>query len=188
MSYTRGFKAHANRLALEVREELGLEKTSPLCPWSLADSLGIPVIPLTALGRESPTAARHVDYLSNEGSSVFSAVTIFRGCKRFIVHNDAHALTRQRSNLAHEIAHALLCHPPHPPFCSSGQRVFDPRLEAEAGWMGPVLLVPNEAAHWAAATGLPDDDAAQHFGVSVDLMKFRLSMSGATRIARRRRN
>ena len=188
MSFVRGFKAHANRLALEVREELGLTETSPLCPWSLAESLAISVIPLSSLRGESRTAAIHVDYLSAQGSSSFSAITVFRGYKRLIVHNDAHAPTRQRSNLAHEIAHALLHHPPHPPFCSAGQRVFDSALEAEAGWMGPVLLVSNEAARWAVAECLTELDAARHFGVSVDLMKFRLSMSGAAHIVRRRRN
>jgi len=183
MKLERGFKAHANKIAIEVRQELGLAPYAPLCPWNLADHLAIPVLPLRKLADDNPTLVGHVDYLARVASNVFSAITIFSGHKRIIVHNDGHVLTRQRSDLAHELGHALLMHPPHPPFCSGGKRVFDRALEDEAGWLGPVLLVPNEAAHWVVTTGLTDDGAARHFGVSRKLIRFRLGVSGARRIA-----
>jgi uncharacterized protein DUF955 len=182
MNFERGFKAYANQIALDVRNDLKLDSISPLCPWGLAEYLCIPVVPLQSLSDGAETLAGHVDYLAHREPHVFSAMTIFRGTRRIIVHNDAHAPVRQRSDLAHELAHALLIHPPHPLFCSSGQRMFDRRLEAEAGWLGPVLLVPNEAARWAAAEGMDDRQASLHFGVSIDLMSFRLRMSGALRI------
>lgn len=182
MTFERGFKSHANKIALEVRDELNLEPHAPLCPWSLADHLGIPVLTLATLAEASPEIEEHVQRLSRKGVSVFSAVTLFEGTRRKIIHNHGHAKTRQRSNLAHELAHALLRHPPHPPFCESGQRVYDRNLEAEAGWLGPVLLIPNEAARWAVAKRLPDDEAALHFGVSQDLFTFRNRMSGAKKI------
>jgi hypothetical protein len=182
VKFERGFKAHANQIALEVRKELDIEPHAPLCPWSLARHLAIAVLPLNKLADVNPSLMGHVDYLSHAGSKVFSAVTVFCGCKRLIVHNDSHALTRQRSDLAHELGHALLMHPPHLPFCSSGKRVFDSKLENEAGWLGPVLLVPNEAAHWAVFTGFAEEAAAQHYGVSLSLLRFRFRMSGAHRI------
>lgn len=43
MAYRYGFKAEAERLALEVRRELGLGTYAGLNPWTLADHLGIPV-------------------------------------------------------------------------------------------------------------------------------------------------
>ena len=183
MKFERGFKAHANRVALEVRKDLNLDSISPLCPWSLAESLCIPVVPLRSFDDGCSALAGHVDYLAYRQPQSFSAITVFRGTRRLIVHNDVHTPVRQRSDLAHELAHALLMHPPHPPFCSGGERVFDRRLEAEAAWLGPVLLVTNEAAQWAAAEGMGDDKAASHFGVSIDLMRFRLRMSGALRMA-----
>lgn len=187
MKFQRGFKAAANSLALEVREELSLEKESPLCPWALADHLQIPVVPLTKLIQNDPEIAGHVDYLARREPKSFSAMTVFDGTRRCIVHNHAHAKTRQRSNISHEIAHALLMHPPHPPFCEDGKRAYDPELESEAGWLGPVLLVSNEAARWAAFQGFDEYKAADHFGVSLELMRFRLRMSGATNMARRMR-
>lgn len=92
---------------------------------------------------------------------------------------------RQRSNIAHELAHALLMHPPHPPFCSAGSRIYKRDLEEEANWLGPVLLVPNEAARWAMASRMSMADAAEHFQVSEELMEFRFRMSGALLIRRR---
>lgn len=181
--FVRGFKAEANRISIEVRTELGLEPHSPLCPWRLADHLAIPAIPLSKLAAEKPIVERSVDYLLNIDPGIFSAVTIFDGSYRLIVHNDGHAPTRQRANLAHELAHALLNHPPHPPFCKHGRRVFNRQLEDEASWLGPTLLVSNEAAQWALRSGMTEKVAAHHFSVSNDLMRFRLNKSGAVRLA-----
>jgi Zn-dependent peptidase ImmA (M78 family) len=141
------------------------------------------VITLAELASADPTIAGDVEHLACRASKVFSAITLFDGTKRSIVHNHGHAPNRQCSNLAHELAHALLMHPPHPPFGASGQRVYERKIEAEAGWLGPVLLIPNEAARWAVARGMSEEAAADHFGVSQDLVKFRYRMSGAHRIS-----
>lgn len=163
--FPRGFKAEANRISLSIRRELGLEPHSPLCPRSLAEHLLIPVVQLRDLSQKHPVIAKHVDYFVNVNPWVFSAITIFHGSHRLIVHNDCHAPTRRRANIAHELAHALLHHPPHPPFCKRGKRVFNHQLENEASWLGPTLLVSNEAAHWARRSGMTEGTAALHFGV-----------------------
>lgn len=187
MTFERGFKSFANKIALDVRDELELAPYATLCPWKLADHLGIPVITLAELAMADPTIAEDVEHLARRASQVFSAITLFHGATRSIVHNHGHALNRQRSNLAHELAHALLMHPPHPPFGAGGQRVYERKIEAEAGWLGPVLLIPNEAARWAVARGMSEETAADHFGVSQDLAKFRYGMSGARKISHYRR-
>ena len=66
-------------------------------------------------------------------------------------------------------------------------RVYSPGLEEEASWLGPVLLVPNEAARWAVANSMSVANAAGQFQVSEDLMEFRLRMSGARQIGNRMR-
>lgn len=186
MTLKRGFKAQANGLALEVRTELGLAPYFPLCPWKLAEHLCIPVLTLQEL--VDPEVADHIQFLAHSEPSVFSATTIFHGSKRRIVHNHGHAPVRQRSNLAHEIAHALLQHPPHELLCSSGERVYERALEEEAAWLGPLLLVSNEAAYWAMANNLDLMAAANHFKVSEELMEFRFRMSGAKLIKHRRKS
>ena len=94
-SLRRGFKSEANAHVVRLRRELGLEDHAPLCPWSLAKHLCVPVIPLSGLAKYEPSAAW---YLTGKGKGLFSAVTIFvgrRGRRRIILHNDHHAKTRQ---------------------------------------------------------------------------------------------
>lgn len=179
-SLRRGFKSEANGHAVALRRELRLQPVDPLCPWRLAEHLEIPVVPLTALEVYEPVAIR---YLLGKGQNYFSAVTIFGGRygrRRVILHNDGHARTRQAANLAHEVAHAVLCHPPTPPFDP------DPTAEAEAEWLGPTLLVSEDAALHIAAHKMTAETAAPLYRVSVPLMRMRLNVTGAyARIARR---
>ena len=126
----RGFKAEADEIALQIRTELALGPTVPLDPLQLARHLAVPVLGLREMADACPDAVAHFTKID---AGAFSAVTVFDGSARVIVHNDTHSPGRQRSNLAHELAHALLGHPPHPAFCSEGNRIYKAELEAEAG-------------------------------------------------------
>ena len=92
----RGFKAEANRIVTEVRKEIGLSPFDALDPHKLALHLDIPIIGLSEFLNEAP-AVHHLLYTE---STVFSAITVFSGSRRTIVHNDAHVLSRQASNLS----------------------------------------------------------------------------------------
>lgn len=182
MALRRGFKTEANALAVSLRRELRLDGHAPLCPWQLAEHLNVPIGTLSDLRRFEPEGVR---YLTAHGRELFSAVTIFvgrRGRKRFVFHNDAHSKPRQAANLAHELAHAILCHPPTPPFMP------DPTAEEEAKWLGPTLLVPNEAALHIVETRMPARSAQSLYGVSSALLQMRINVSGAKiRLQRRGR-
>lgn len=117
------------------------------------------------------------------GRDSFSAVTVSRGIRRAIVHNDAHAPVRQRSNLTHEIAHALLGHTATPVLTEAGHRNFDQGIEAEANFLGGALLITNEAAMHILANQLPNAD--QVYGVSKAMLNYRLGVSGALKRAQR---
>ncbi len=173
-----GFKTEANEIARQVRSELGLTSTSPLDPRRLANHLEVPVWGFAAISEQCPEAIR---YFSGPGASEFSAVTVFHGPTRVIVHNDTHVSGRQASNLAHELAHALLLHPPTPPLTELRLRTIDRALEAEADWLGGALLLPDEATLWIARRGLADEVAAEHFGVSLPMLRFRMNVCGARR-------
>jgi hypothetical protein len=173
MTLRRGFKAEANAHAATLRRELRIAAHSPLCPRRLAEYLDIPIIPLTALETFATSAVR---YLVGNGRDCFSAVTVFvgrHGRKRVILHNDGHAPTRQNSDLAHELAHAVLCHPPTAPFDP------DPIAEAEAQWLGPTLLVSEEAALHIVRQKMSPDAAAALYGVSEQLLQMRINVTGA---------
>src|SRR5262245_24503531 len=137
-----GFKAYANRVATEVREELDLEPLKPLNPFALGEQLAIPALPLSSLTETIPDV---VHYLSKVDTGAFSAVTLFDGSRRRIVYNDAHSRGRQHSDIAHECAHGLLLHPPRPAFDGAGCRNWDENEEDEANWLGAALLITQEA-------------------------------------------
>jgi hypothetical protein len=176
----RGFKAEANAHSLALRRELELQHHAPLSPWRLAEFLEVPVIPLSDLAPRAPAGVKH---LLGKGQECFSAVTIFvgrHGRRRAIFHNDSHSMARQAANLAHELAHAILGHAPTPHFQIHSVE------EEEAKWLGPTLLIPNEAALHIVESKMSMDSAAELYGVSRRLLEMRLNVSGARiRLARR---
>ena len=185
MGYRRGFKTEANDIARQVRAELDLRPVDPLNPWALAEHLGIPIIPLSDYTRDAPLAAAHFRSVEPDA---FSAVTVFHGIRRTIVHNDAHSSGRQANNLGHEISHGLLLHPPMPALDLRGCRYWNQDLEAEAKWLGAALLISEEAALAIARSSLSIEDAACRYGVSTQLVQMRLNVTGAyERINRARR-
>lgn len=181
----RGFKAEANWLARDVRRSLGIEAQAPLPPTMLAEHLGVAVLPLSALAAEGPPTLAH--FLGRAERDAFSGLTIHAGSDRLIVHNDSHRPGRQAANIAHELAHLLLHHPPHGLLGTDGERRFEATIEEEANWLGPALLISEEAALWIAEQGLSVPEAARLFGVSSAVVQFRTSAIGAhKRVAARR--
>ena len=106
--------------------------------------------------------------------------------RREIIHNDSHHPFRQNSNVAHELAHIILGHPPKPPMLKDGCRNFDKRLEREAHDLGFTLLVPKPAALYAVENIRDDEQACEFYGVSNSLLTFRVRKSDAQRWAKNR--
>lgn len=174
--YRRGFKTEANWYARELRTELGLRPHEPLCPWKLADQLQIPCHPLSSLQKEAPEA---VKVLMEDCQNEFFAVTICKGSRRLIYYNDAHHIKRQRADISHELSHALLDHPPMPPLNESGSLNRNQNLEDEANWMGPALLISEEAALFIAQGKINIDQASELYGASTQVINMRLNVTGA---------
>ncbi len=185
MPYRRGFKSEAHALVAEIRADLGLTLLAPLDPWRLADHLEVPVITLSMLRVTAPEAVRCL--MSREVDS-FSAVTIFDGVRRLVVHNDAHVAGRQASNLTHELGHALLLHPPTAALDDRGCRQWDQEIEDEAGYLAGALLITPEAALHIVGRAVPLAQAASAYGVSLPMLQYRINVTGARlRVARRGR-
>ncbi|MCW5687110.1 MAG: ImmA/IrrE family metallo-endopeptidase [Pseudolabrys sp.] len=185
MGLRRGFKAEANWYAREVRRELGLMAHAPINPWQLAEHLGFPVLPLSEYASTIPDAVRYLR--SAAGQNDFSAITLFAGQERWIIYNDGHDPKRQAADISHELAHGLLLHPPKAPFDKHGSRHYDADREAEANWLGPALLISDEAAIHIAERGLSLQVASNRYGASQPLVRMRLNVSGASRRVARRR-
>lgn len=176
MTLRRGFKVEANGWSRDLRRELGLPAEGPMCPRQLCDHLGLPLIELSKL-EANP---RYIAFFTGgPGRREFSAVTLQQGGKRWIVHNDGHDRGRQASNIAHEIAHALLRHPVPALLGEDGRRSHNPDHEEEANWLGPALLISDEAALFIVQTRMSVSNAAEFYGASRDVVQMRINVSGA---------
>jgi len=184
----RGFKAEAERIASELRGELGLNYDDCLQPLKLAEHLAIPVFVLAEVARVANSNG-FVKYFSTIDPDSFSAITIVAGLRRIIVHNESHHPNRQASNITHEISHIVLEHEPTLIVSPDGQRYWNSEMEEEANWLGAALLVPREGALAFAKRNWAVCKIAQHYGVSEALCSWRISQTGIAyqlqRLARR---
>lgn len=183
MTLRRGFKTEANDYARDFRGELGVAPDGPLCPFSLAGLLEVEVHKLSEYREAEPDAVAYL--LSRTGQRDFSAVTLCVGPKRLVIYNDGHSASRVVADVAHELSHIVLMHPAKAPFDEAGSRHYDAEREEEANWLGPALLVSEEGALRVAREGLSLILAANEFGVSSDLMRMRLNITGAYRRIKR---
>lgn len=178
-NYRYGFKAEANRLADELRVEMDVLPEQPLCPWKLAAHLAVPILKFTEL----PDCPEKLYLMQGKGKKEFSATVCYEGITAFIVSNDVHDKKRQASNIAHELAHVLLRHPPAPPFDEDGNRDFLVEIEDEADWLGPALLVSENAAMNAykliQTGGYTLSSLSDKWKITEDVLRMRMNLVGA---------
>jgi Zn-dependent peptidase ImmA (M78 family) len=120
-------------------------------------------------------------FLSEIGLYEFSGGTFSLDEKKLIVLNDGHEKGRQASDLSHELSHHILKHQPSQPIDSRGLRKYDSRNEDEANWLGPALLVSEEAALHVVRNGWSYSEAAERYSVTEEVMRMRVSVTGAYR-------
>lgn len=176
MALQRGFKTDANWISGGIREELGLSLLAKMDVGRLADHLSVPV---ERLSQMEGVQSEFSHQLGVKDPEAFSAVTVFNGSRRKIIYNDAHGPGRCASNIAHELAHALLLHPPTPPLDDRGCRIWNQDIEDEADWLAGVLLITEEVALSIVRRDLAITAAASEFGVSTKMLQWRINKSGA---------
>lgn len=174
----RGFKTEAERLSAAARAALGQPSMSPLSPWEYAARLKVVVLDFDALGLSAAASRQLLD----KDPESWSALTIREAATVGIVINPRHALTRQRSNLMHELAHVELKHTPSRVDVShTGVLLlssYSDEDELEADWLSGAMLVPREGLLRQRQGGKTTADIAAHYGVSVPLCEWRLRMTG----------
>ena len=175
MSLPRGFKARAERVAIGLRRQMGLSDEAPMDLDALAVKLGFRIVRISMFADVCP---EHVSQLREGDSGAFSALLLRQGGCKIILVNDGHSSGRQSSDIAHEIAHALLAHFPQP-FDHVEGRHFDKEAEEEANCLAGYVLIPNEAARQIVRSGCNEETACDQYGVSRRMLKYRLDMSGA---------
>lgn len=184
----RGFKTWAENLALEKRRELGLGLTAALPARMLGNHLEVTIIsPDEIPGMPSD----FLHHLRNIDPESWSATSFTRNDCTIIIHNTTHSPRRQESNLMHELAHLLCGHKPshliQAEYFTFHLRSYDVDQEDEAKWLGGCLQLPRTALLWAIGSGMTNNMIVQHFGASLDQVKYRRQVTGIDRQISRRR-
>lgn len=179
MALRRGFKSEAEGIAQRVREQLGMRADQSVEPEVLAKLLGIEV----RAGDELIPRERFLE-LEDIQRDCFSACTLRpSGDRVVVVYNPLSPDTRRRSDLAHELAHTLLNHE-----LSRLERLgditffsCDATQEDEAAWLSGCLLLPRTLLLMEARKGSSAQQIARKCGVSEDMARYRLNVTGVLR-------
>jgi Zn-dependent peptidase ImmA (M78 family) len=177
--FARGFKTWCETIALQHRRTLKLRPTDPLKPQAVAGSLGVPVYAV----EEIPGLDEQVlQTLLHEDPDSWSAVTITNGQKSVIIVNSSHSGGRPASDLMHEVAHVIIGHTPaRVDITEDGALIlntYDRQQEEEANWLAGSLLLPRDALMWIRKQRLDLQVAAREYGVSQQMMQYRLNVTG----------
>lgn len=174
----RGFKAQAERAAAAARRAIGVSPHAPLDPWAYAAHLRVTIFEFARLG----LAAQTVRQLTVTDEDSWSAMTIQVNGTFAIVLNPAHAITRQRGDLMHELSHIELRHAPvRVEVSDSGILLlsdFSDEQEQEADWHGAALLLPRDGLVRMRSARKSATEIAAYYGVSEALCEWRLRMTG----------
>jgi hypothetical protein len=174
----RGFKTQAERSAAAARNALGLPPNAPIDPWAYAAHLNVRVLEFAKLG----LPAREASQLTIIDGDSWSAMTLQLDGAFAIVLNPAHAVTRQRNDLMHELAHIELEHAPARVEVSETGLLllsdYSDEQEQEADWLAAALLLPRDGLIQLRSARHSTSEIANRYGVSDALCEWRLRMTG----------
>ena len=183
----KGFKSSCEQMSNSLRAELGLREVDPLLPYQLASYLEVFIWPATELELDEDDLCQ----LLEVDCDSWSAITVSAAGREAIITNPRHRAGRLSSDIMHELGHLLLGHDPTTLYVIGEEglalREFDRSKEQEADWLAGALLLPRGAL-LAIANGEADYDTVRHkYGVSRQMLEFRLRATGVQRQMDRRR-
>lgn len=183
----RGFKSRCEEMSNSLRAELGLREVDPLLPDQLASYLDVFIWPATVLGLDEGD----LHQLLEVDSDSWSAITVSAADREAVITNPSHRAGRLSSDVMHELSHLLLGHDPTTLYVIGEEglalREFDQSKEQEADWLAGALLLPRGALLDIANGGVDYDTVRNTYGVSRQMLDFRLRVTGVQRQMGRRR-
>lgn len=173
-----GFKAQAERISAQARQDLGLAAAAALDPWIYSDHIGVVVLDLSKI-ELSAECRRHLLVTDSES---WSGMTLREDGVAAIVINPSHSRGRQSSTLMHELAHVMLKHvPARVDVSSTGMLLlsdYSDDAEAEADWLAAAMLLPRDMLIARRRQGDSISEIADAFGTSDQLCEWRVRMTG----------
>ena len=123
------------------------------------------------------------DLLALNNATDWSGVAFDCEGQSVIIYNKNHSDARNESTIMHELSHIICEHRPSidPNFQDLGLILhsYNQEHEDEANWLGGCLQLPMEGLVWALLKNMNNEQIASHFLASLDMVKFRLNVSGA---------
>jgi len=176
-----GFKAEAERTAIDFRQKLGLKPHDALSAFDLANHLEIPVFTPLQCGLTKSEA----NSLMKDGSGWWGLTMKNSEGRYVIIYNTYQSATRQQSTIMHELSHITCKHElPEPKFVMDhplAMRTYDPKLEEEANCLWYTLQIPREGLLWALKKGMTVEQISDHFLASQAMVTFRINTTAVSR-------
>ncbi|HXG94393.1 MAG TPA: ImmA/IrrE family metallo-endopeptidase [Blastocatellia bacterium] len=169
------------RIALKIREFAGMPLDQPLDPWKLAPYVKIRVMDLKQIEGLSEESRRTLLDDNGKGWSGGASRPLPDG-SRLVFLNPNHTRERQAATLMEEICHVILGHSPTKLMLAAETeaavnfRNFDKNQEEVAFAVGAAALVPYFSLKHAVSAGLIADRIARRYGVSRDLVEYRIKV------------
>ncbi len=179
MAFRRGFKSQCERRSVEFRKQVGAAPTAPMLARDLARVIGVTVWSTTQIAGIS---REHLDVLNDQADDSWAALTMRVGASNLIVYKPVQSAGRRNNAVMHELAHIILGHElAQACLLDDGSLVpgnFDQEQEDEADWLAGTLLLPRSALMLIRERHLVDSDACLEYGVSQDMLNWRIRMTG----------
>jgi Zn-dependent peptidase ImmA (M78 family) len=175
-----GYKAEAEKIAEQLRAQMGLSKFSPLDAFNLAEHLDIPICPINQL--LDPAEVEKMKATTN-GKIKFSALWMLN-CDgdKIILHNPFHSPCRQQSDMMHELAHIVRKHEVNDEIKKLSalfkMRPLDPIHEAEAVYLGGCLQIPRPGLMWRLKENDTYQQIADYYGACLEMVHYRVKVTG----------
>ena len=177
----RGFKSRCEEMSRQLRVEIGLAPVDPLNVAQLADYLDVSVWSVSDLG----LAEEDLKQLVKVDVDSWSAITVSTFGRDVVIYNPKHFRGRYSSDVMHELAHLVLGHDPTTMFfVGDGDlalRGFNASIEEEADWLAGALLLPRDALVYVKRRGMTNQQACARYGVSNQMLDYRMRMTGVIR-------
>jgi IrrE N-terminal-like domain len=187
MAFRRGFKSQCERRAVEFRRQFGVSDSGPLSADRLAKELNVVVMSSNDVRGLSGDAKA---VLADDADDSWLALTMRMGARHLVIHKPVRKDSRRNSIVMHELSHTILGHQLAAAFIlddgSMAPGNFNQEQEYEADWLAGTLLLPRPALLSIRRRALKDHEACDEHLVSLEMLRWRMQMTGvASQLGRR---
>ena len=175
-------KSEMEAMAQAFRNDLGLSDQQRIDPLAIVIE-GITVLTISEIPDLEPAT---VAYLEGPSLTTWSAMSVPMNEEKdewFIVRNERHTIVRQRVSLFEEFWHILLGHKltKIAKIADAYGRTFDQSEEHDAFYLAAATLLPEHIVHNAVAEKHDIDQIALDYGISPELVEYRIKRLGLWR-------